>query len=254
MSKRLHPAWARRPLCQLVFLWERLAPQAIPACHLYASGFASRRSRGLTSLLCSRSSSLFGYLTMRTQHSVADFVVLDPGRPIICVSWPAELVSTRSRNCVSLVSGAAGHLRHGAAVVLDLPVLGTIFSARHPTEGAPWRHGAIRLAIQALSLDRNPNRFNFTLLKQAILDAKLSAFVRLILIGASSFRHLYGVNGTSGWSTTSLRGHMGCRISSISRVPPPLPRFLRDSPSSSSADRPAGGEDRHRSWLGSCSA
>ena len=57
--------------------------------------------------------------------------------------------------------------------------------------------GAILLALFKRWLDRNPNRFNFALLKSAVEStAKLSAFVVFILVGARIFSlTFYGVNG-----------------------------------------------------------
>jgi hypothetical protein len=57
--------------------------------------------------------------------------------------------------------------------------------------------GSIVLALAKRRLDRNPARFNFTMVQQAVEStAKLSAFVIFILLGARVFSlTFYGVNG-----------------------------------------------------------
>jgi tripartite ATP-independent transporter DctM subunit len=78
-------------------------------------------------------------------------------------------------------------------------VLGTIFiGVATPTEGgAMGAAGALLLAAFKRFLDNDPNRFNFTIIKQATEStAKLSAFVIFILVGARIFSlTFYGVNG-----------------------------------------------------------
>ncbi|MCE1235160.1 MAG: TRAP transporter large permease subunit [Hyphomicrobiales bacterium] len=78
-------------------------------------------------------------------------------------------------------------------------VLGTIFiGVATPTEGgAMGASGAMLLAALKRYLDKDPSRFNFTIVKQATEStAKLSAFVVFILIGARVFSlTFYGVNG-----------------------------------------------------------
>ncbi|MBJ6127605.1 TRAP transporter large permease [Microvirga splendida] len=84
-------------------------------------------------------------------------------------------------------------------LLLIFLVLGTIFiGLATPTEGgAMGALGAVILAAVKRRLDNNPNRFNFTIVKQATeATAKLSAFVLFILIGARVFSlTFYGVNG-----------------------------------------------------------
>jgi TRAP-type mannitol/chloroaromatic compound transport system permease large subunit len=84
-------------------------------------------------------------------------------------------------------------------LLLIFLVLGTIFiGLATPTEGgAMGALGALILAAGKRRLDRNPARFNFTMVKQAVeATAKLSAFVIFILIGARVFSlTFYGVNG-----------------------------------------------------------
>lgn len=84
-------------------------------------------------------------------------------------------------------------------LLLIFLVLGTIFiGLATPTEGgAMGALGSLILAAIKRRLDNNPNRFNFTLVRQATeATAKLSAFVLFILIGARVFSlTFYGVNG-----------------------------------------------------------
>lgn len=84
-------------------------------------------------------------------------------------------------------------------LLLIFLVLGTIFvGIATPTEGgAMGALGAVILAAGKRRLDRNPNRFNWTLVRQATEStAKLSAFVMFILIGSRVFSlTFYGVNG-----------------------------------------------------------
>jgi len=84
-------------------------------------------------------------------------------------------------------------------LLLIFLVLGTIFiGLATPTEGgAMGALGAVILAAVKRRLDNNPNRFNFSILRQATEStAKLSAFVLFILIGARVFSlTFYGVNG-----------------------------------------------------------
>ncbi|MXQ11042.1 TRAP transporter large permease [Microvirga makkahensis] len=84
-------------------------------------------------------------------------------------------------------------------LLLIFLVLGTIFiGLATPTEGgAMGALGAVILAAVKRRLDNNPNRFNFSILRQATeATAKLSAFVLFILIGARVFSlTFYGVNG-----------------------------------------------------------
>jgi TRAP-type mannitol/chloroaromatic compound transport system permease large subunit len=84
-------------------------------------------------------------------------------------------------------------------LLLIFLVLGTIFiGLATPTEGgAMGALGSVILAAIKRRLDNNPNRFNWTLVRQATeATAKLSAFVLFILIGARVFSlTFYGVNG-----------------------------------------------------------
>ena len=84
-------------------------------------------------------------------------------------------------------------------LLLIFLVLGTIFiGLATPTEGgAMGALGSLILAGVKRQLDRNPARFNFTIVRQATeATAKLSAFVLFILVGARVFSlTFYGVNG-----------------------------------------------------------
>lgn len=84
-------------------------------------------------------------------------------------------------------------------LLLIFLVLGTIFiGLATPTEGgAMGALGSVILAAVKRYLDKNPARFNWTLVRQATeATAKLSAFVLFILIGARVFSlTFYGVNG-----------------------------------------------------------
>jgi tripartite ATP-independent transporter DctM subunit len=84
-------------------------------------------------------------------------------------------------------------------LILIFLVLGTIFiGLATPTEGgAMGALGSLILAGVKRQLDRNPARFNFSIVRQATeATAKLSAFVLFILVGARVFSlTFYGVNG-----------------------------------------------------------
>jgi TRAP-type mannitol/chloroaromatic compound transport system permease large subunit len=95
-------------------------------------------------------------------------------------------------------------------------VLGTIFiGVATPTEGgAMGALGSLILAAAKRKLDNNPNRFNFTIVRQATEStAKLSAFVMFILLGARVFSlTFYGVNGhvwVEHLLTSLPGGHVG---------------------------------------------
>jgi TRAP-type mannitol/chloroaromatic compound transport system permease large subunit len=208
-----------------VFLVGTLAPQAIPGLPPDAVGFRKADgSRGLMSLaILTVASALVGYLTMRTQpYRGADFVVLTMGVSIMfafCVAvlnWIIDKIT--GLRFLSLLAQQVTFVMVPPLFLIFL-VLGTIFiGVATPTEGgAMGATGAILLAIFKRVLDRNPNRFNLTLLKQAIHStAKLSAFVVFILIGARIFSlTFYGVNGhlwVEHLLTSLPGGHVGFLI------------------------------------------
>jgi TRAP-type mannitol/chloroaromatic compound transport system permease large subunit len=188
-----------------IFLVTRIAPNAAPGLPADAVGFRqSDGSRGLISLaILTVVSALVGYFTIRTQpYRGADFVVLTMAVSILFAFSVAVL-----NWIIGKITGwrFLSALAQQVTFVMVPPlfliflVLGTIFiGVATPTEGgAMGASGAILLAIFKRWLDRNPNRFNLTLLKSAIEStAKLSAFVVFILVGARIFSlTFYGVNG-----------------------------------------------------------
>ncbi len=137
-----------------------------------------------------------------TGYSGADFVVLCMGISIIvafvaaCINWLlARLTGLRF---LSQIAQQVTFVMVPPLFLIFL-VLGTIFiGVATPTEGgAMGAAGSILLAIFKRWLDKNPNRFNYDLLKSAVEStAKLSAFVVFILVGARIFSlTFYGVNG-----------------------------------------------------------
>ena len=188
-----------------IFLVTKLAPAAAPGLPPDAVGFRETDGgRGLISLaILTVVSGLVGYFYIRTQpYRGADFVVLTMAVGILFAFGVAVL-----NWLIAKVTGFRflSHMAQQVTFVMVPPlfliflVLGTIFiGVATPTEGgAMGAVGAILLAIFKRWLDRNPNRFNYRLLKSAIEStAKLSAFVVFILVGARIFSlTFYGVNG-----------------------------------------------------------
>jgi len=187
----------------LVVTW--FYPQAAPGLPADAVRFREPRGgRGLTSLaILTVLSGLVGYFALRGQpYRGADFVVLTIAVSIgfafsvAVVNW--------------LIAKATGFrilsdLAQQVTFVMVPPlfliflVLGTIFvGVATPTEGgAMGATGSVILAIVKRVLDREPARFNLTMLRSAIeATAKLSSFVVFILVGARIFSlTFYGVNG-----------------------------------------------------------
>jgi TRAP-type mannitol/chloroaromatic compound transport system permease large subunit len=205
-----------------VFLVATFAPNAAPGLPPDAVGFRQAGgNRGLTSLaVLAVASALVGYLVMRTQpYRGADFVVLTMAVSIMfafCVAVLNWLIGKITG--LRFLSALAQQVTFVMVPPLFLIflVLGTIFiGVATPTEGgAMGATGSMLLAIFKRWLDRNPNRFNLTLLKQAIhATAKLSAFVVFILIGARIFSlTFYGVNGhlwVEHLLTSLPGGHLG---------------------------------------------
>jgi TRAP-type mannitol/chloroaromatic compound transport system permease large subunit len=188
-----------------IFLITRIAPNAAPGLPADAVGFReSNGSRGLVSLaILTVVSAAVGYMVIRTQpYRGADFVVLAMAVSILCafavavLNWVlAKLTGLRF---LSVLAQQVTFVMVPPLFLIFL-VLGTIFiGVATPTEGgAMGASGAILLAIFKRWLDRNPNRFNLTLLRSAVEStAKLSAFVVFILVGARIFSlTFYGVNG-----------------------------------------------------------
>ncbi len=188
-----------------IFLVTKIAPNAAPGLPADAVGFREPSgSRGLTSLaILTVVSGLVGYLVIRTQpYRGADFVVLTMAVSILFAFALAVLNWIISKiTGFRFLSGLAQQVTFVMVPPLFLIflVLGTIFiGVATPTEGgAMGASGAILLAMFKRWLDRNPNRFNLTLLRSAVEStAKLSAFVVFILVGARIFSlTFYGVNG-----------------------------------------------------------
>ncbi len=206
-------------------MWGRSRRKPFPDLPPDAVGFRKADgSRGLTSLaILTVVSGLVGYLSMRTQpYRGADFVVLTMAVSIVFAFSVAVLNWIISKitglRFLSLLAQQVTFVMVPPLFLIFL-VLGTIFiGVATPTEGgAMGATGAILLAIFKRFLDRNPNRFNLVLLKQAIFStAKLSAFVVFILIGARIFSlTFYGVNGhlwVEHLLTSLPGGHMGFLI------------------------------------------
>jgi TRAP-type mannitol/chloroaromatic compound transport system permease large subunit len=188
-----------------VFTVTRIFPTAAPGLPPDAVAFREPGGgRGLQSLaILTALSGLTGYVALRGQpYRGADFVVLTMAVAIVFAF------------CVAIVNWIVGKvtgfrflsaLAQQVTFVMVPPlfliflVLGTIFiGVATPTEGgAMGATGSIILAILKRFLDREPARFNFSLLRSAIeATAKLSSFVVFILIGARIFSlTFYGVNG-----------------------------------------------------------
>ena len=188
-----------------IFILTNIAPNSAPGLPPDAVGFREQGGgRGLLSLLIlSIISAIVGYLTMRGQaYRGADFVILTMAVAIAVafsiavVNWVIGKVT--GFRFLSLLAQQVTFVMVPPFFLIFL-VLGTIFiGVATPTEGgAMGATGSIILAIFKRWLDANPNRFNYALLKSAVLaTAKLSAFVVFILVGARIFSlTFYGVNG-----------------------------------------------------------
>jgi TRAP-type mannitol/chloroaromatic compound transport system permease large subunit len=188
-----------------VFLVSTVYPNAAPGLPAAAIGYREDSGgRGLLSLLVlTVTSGVVGYMLLReSTYRGADFVVL---------VMAASIVFAFSVAVLNWVVGAITGLRFLSRMAQQVTfvmvpplfliflVLGTIFiGVATPTEGgAMGASGALILAIAKRYIDRNPNRFNWSLLRSAIeATAKLSAFVVFILVGARIFSlTFYGVNG-----------------------------------------------------------
>jgi TRAP-type mannitol/chloroaromatic compound transport system permease large subunit len=188
-----------------VFLVTMFKPDWVPGLPPDAVGFKEDDgSRGLLSLLIlTIVSGIFGYYALRNStYRGADFVVLVMAAAI-ALAFALALLNW----IIGKITGFRflSRLAQQVTFVMVPPlfliflVLGTIFiGVATPTEGgAMGACGAILLAIGKRFLDKNPNRFNFALLRSAVeATAKLSAFVVFILVGARIFSlTFYGVNG-----------------------------------------------------------
>ena len=189
-----------------IFLVSRIYPAAAPGLPADAVGFREKNGgRGLTSLaILALISAFVGYYTISAQQAYrgADFVVLTMAVGILFAFGVAVL-----NWILGKLTGYRflSHIAQQVTFVMVPPlfliflVLGTIFiGVATPTEGgAMGATGAILLAVSKRWLDKNPNRFNWSLLRSAVEStAKLSAFVVFILVGARIFSlTFYGVNG-----------------------------------------------------------
>jgi len=188
-----------------IFLVSRIYPTAAPGLPAEAIGFREKNGgRGLVSLgILTLVSAFVGYYVISAQnYRGADFVVLTMAVGIVIAFGVAVL-----NWILGKLTGLRflSHMAQQVTFVMVPPlfliflVLGTIFiGVATPTEGgAMGATGAILLAVFKRWLDRNPNRFNLTLLRSAVeATAKLSAFVVFILVGARIFSlTFYGVNG-----------------------------------------------------------
>jgi TRAP-type mannitol/chloroaromatic compound transport system permease large subunit len=188
-----------------IFIVTNLSATAAPGLPPDAVGFReSNGDRGLTSLgILAVASGVLGYFLMRDQpYRGADFVILTMAVGI-AIAFSIAVLNW----IVDKITGLRflSHLAQQVTFVMVPPlsliflVLGTIFiGVATPTEGgAMGATGSIILAAFKRFLDRNPNRFNVTMLRQAVEStAKLSAFVVFILVGARIFSlTFYGVNG-----------------------------------------------------------
>jgi len=188
-----------------IFIVGNLSTTATPGLPAEAVGFREPNgSRGLTSLgILTVISASFAYYVMRGQpYHGADFVILTMAVGI-AFAFGAAVLSW----VISKITGLRllSHLAQQVTFVMVPPlaliflVLGTIFiGVATPTEGgAMGATGSIALAAFKRFLDRNPNRFNLVMLRQAVeTTAKLSSFVVFILVGARIFSlTFYGVNG-----------------------------------------------------------
>ncbi len=162
-------------------------------------------SRGILSLaFLVAVSGVFGWWVIsRTEtKGGADFVILTMSVAVAfsfvvaCLNWLADRFLG-----IRFLSKIAQQVTFVMVPPLALIflVLGTIFiGVATPTEGgAMGASGALLLAFLKRTIDKDPSRFNFTIVRQATeATAKLSAFVLFILVGARVFSlTFYGVNG-----------------------------------------------------------
>jgi TRAP-type mannitol/chloroaromatic compound transport system permease large subunit len=205
-----------------IFIVSNISRTAAPGLPPDAVGFREPNgNRGLLSLaVLTIASGVGGYFLMRDQpYRGADFVILTMAVAIAIafvaavLNWIVDKITGRR-----LLSQLAQQVTFVMVPPLSLIflVLGTIFiGVATPTEGgAMGATGSIILAAFKRFLDRNPNRFNWVMLRQAVeATAKLSAFVVFILVGARIFSlTFYGVNGhlwVEHLLTSLPGGHVG---------------------------------------------
>ncbi len=175
---------------------------AVKLVRVLISGDESRGVLSLTLLVIV--SGIVGYVVMsRTAvKNGADFVILamsvgvGVSFALACLNWLMDRLFG-----IRFLSKLAQQVTFVMVPPLALIflVLGTIFIgvATQTEGGAMGASGAMLLAALKRFVDKDPSRFNFTIVQSAAEStAKLSAFVLFILVGARVFSlTFYGVNG-----------------------------------------------------------
>ena len=201
-----------------VFGSSLLFPKSAPGLPSEAIGYRQPDgSRGLPSLLVLvLAAGTFAWSALHgTQYEGSDYVILamTAGTLFALAVALANVMFARIAG-VQLLSKLSQQVTFVMVppLLLIFLVLGTIaLGIATPTEaGAMGAAGAMIVAAVKRVLDRNPNRFNFQIVRQATeATAKLSAFVIFILIGARIFSlSFYGVNGHV-WVEEQLRSLPG---------------------------------------------
>jgi len=174
----------------------------VKLARVLASGKESRGILSLTFLVVV--SGVVGWVVMSRTNvkGGADFVILAMSVAVsfsfavACVNWVADRFL--GFRFLSRIAQQVTFVMVPPLALIFL-VLGTIFiGVATPTEGgAMGASGAMFLAWLKRVIDKDPNRFNATIIRQATEStAKLSAFVVFILLGARVFSlTFYGVNG-----------------------------------------------------------
>ena len=245
-----------------IFLVTKIAPNAAPGLPADAVGFREPNgSRGLTSLaILTVVSALVGYLVdphpalPRRRFRGPDHGGVDP---VCLLRWRCSTGSSaRSPACAfcPLLAQQVTFVMVPPLFLIFL-VLGTIFiGVATPTEGgAMGATGAILLAIFKRWLDRNPNRFNLTLLRSAVEVDGQAFRLRGLHPGrrahllADLLRRERARLGRASADIAARRAGGLPRLRQHPRVPARLlPRLLRDRLHRHPADRTGGREDRHR--------
>jgi TRAP-type mannitol/chloroaromatic compound transport system permease large subunit len=202
-----------------IFVRSMISPDAAPGLPVEAIGYREESGgRGLISLaILTVISGFVGYAALKETDvkNGADFVILAMSVgvafsfAVAVVNW--VLYKLTGYRFLSKLAQQVTFVMVPPLALIFL-VLGTIFiGVATPTEGgAMGATGALILAAFKRILDRNPARFNWSIVLQATEStAKLSAFVIFILIGARIFSlSFYGVNGHV-WVEDHLRSLPG---------------------------------------------
>lgn len=188
-----------------VFVVSTFTKNAAPGLPPEALGYRQPDgSRGYPSLaVLTLASGGLAWLVMRgSAYQGADFVILTLGLAVAFAFTVAVFSFALRRFAgVQLLSPLCQQVVFVMVppLLLIFLVLGTIFiGVATPTEGGGMGAvGALILAAAKRYFDRNPDRFNFEVVRSAAeATAKLSAFVMFILVGARIFSlTFYGVNG-----------------------------------------------------------